>query len=82
VLGFVGKAAADHEGTKKALICCSRSAVPRAKRWPEMLLLLVGPGWQTLRARLESRGVRTEWRSYDRTEGTVSGPTGPWTLSW
>ena len=70
VAGFVGKAAADHEGRKGVdlLMTVARDA---AQTWPDFTLLLVGPGWDGLAARLESNGVSTERRVYSQTLETV-----------
>lgn len=70
VAGFVGKAEADHEGRKDVglLLEVARAA---AEAWPDFTLLLVGPGWDDLAARLGARGVSTQRRVYPRTLGTV-----------
>jgi glycosyltransferase involved in cell wall biosynthesis len=70
VVGFVGKAEADHEGRKGVglLLEVARAA---AESWPDLALLLVGPGWDALTVQLGAAGVATERRVYPRTLDTV-----------
>jgi glycosyltransferase involved in cell wall biosynthesis len=71
VVGFVGKAAADHDG-RKGVDLLARVARAAAQAVTETTLLLVGPGWDGLAARLESDGVATARRVYPRTLDTVA----------
>jgi glycosyltransferase involved in cell wall biosynthesis len=70
VAGFVAKAEADHEGRKGVdlLLDVARAA---ARSWPDFTLLLVGPGWDALAAKLAALGVPATRRVYLRTLDTV-----------
>jgi glycosyltransferase involved in cell wall biosynthesis len=70
VAGFVGKAEADHDG-RKGVELLQEVASAVAESWPHFTLLLVGPGWDGLAARLGALGVSTARRVYPRTLDTV-----------
>lgn len=70
VLGFVGKATADHAGRKgiNLLLEVLRAA---SQRWSDLALVLVGPGWDRLSRSIEELGILVKRFEYATTEETV-----------
>jgi glycosyltransferase involved in cell wall biosynthesis len=69
VLGFVGKASADHLG-RKGLRLFGEVVDAAHSRWTDVAVALVGPGWDVLATELRTRGVkvvRSEFNSCDET---------------
>lgn len=74
VIGFVGKAGADHAG-RKGVDLLTKILVEANKCWPNIVALLVGPGWEPLKTTLETHGIRTKRYEFKTTEETLSAYT-------
>ncbi len=70
VVGYVGKATANAYG-RKGLDVLQRVLEGAADRWPDLTVLLVGPGWESLAAHLLVRGVDVRHRAFETTEETA-----------
>jgi glycosyltransferase involved in cell wall biosynthesis len=69
VIGFVGKAKADHMG-RKGLDLFLEILQVASKMWSNLVVVLVGPGWQTLKMAIESFGIRVLHYEFDVSEDT------------
>ena len=71
VIGYSGRAASD-AFKRKNIDLLSEVLIQSSARWPEVIVLLIGNGWETLDATLRARGVRVIRRRPTRTEDTAS----------
>ena len=71
VVGFVGKATANANG-RKGLELLESILLRGGSVWPDLVVLLVGPGWEALAGRLRVAGIRVVHRAFATTEETAS----------
>ncbi len=69
VIGFVGKAKADHMG-RKGLDLFLGVLQAASELWPNLVVVLVGPGWEVLKTTIESLGIRVLHYEFDKSEDT------------
>jgi glycosyltransferase involved in cell wall biosynthesis len=70
VLGYVGKAKADHAGRKgmDLLLAVVEGA---SRMWSDLSFVLVGPGWENLAGSIQSLGVRVRRYEFTTTDETA-----------
>jgi glycosyltransferase involved in cell wall biosynthesis len=71
VVGFLGKAGANH-ANRKGLDVLEAALKSASDRRHNLCLLLVGPGWEPLAGRMRRAGVHVLQRQYKTTEETVA----------
>lgn len=71
VIGFVGKASADAFGRKGLDVFLATLEQLAAVR-KQLVVFLVGPGWETMSSRIEALGIRVMHKVYESTEQTVN----------
>ena len=71
VVGFVGKATANANG-RKGLELLEAVLLRAGGRWPDLVVLLVGPGWEALGERLGRARVQVVRRAFTTSEETAS----------
>lgn len=69
VIGFVGKAKADHMG-RKGLDLFLEVLQAASELWLNLVVVLVGPGWEALKTTIESLGIRVLHYEFDKSEDT------------
>lgn len=69
VLGYVGKAKADHMG-RKGLDLLTQVLQFAAQEWSDLTIVLVGPGWGSLKSTIEELGVQVLHYEFDTSEET------------
>jgi len=70
VIGFSAKALADAFG-RKGIDLFVETVAAAAAEWRDLVILLIGSGWEALSVTLESNGVRVVRREPRRTEDTA-----------
>jgi glycosyltransferase involved in cell wall biosynthesis len=71
VVGFVGKAKADHMG-RKGLDLFLEVLQAASELWLNLVVVLVGPGWEGLKTTIESLGIRVLHYEFNKSEDTRS----------
>lgn len=71
VVGFVGKATANANG-RKGLELLEAVLLRAGSRWRDLVVLLVGPGWEAFGERLGRAGVHVVRRTFATSEETAS----------